>query len=67
MISGDEGSSVSARSENDPSGRVETYGPIRFRRYVKDDGRALILYMDEGSAQDTPAQDIPAQDGPANE
>jgi hypothetical protein len=91
---GSEGSSVSARSGNDPSGRVEThgpaaackekeaygpmaareeadspmaareeaYGPIGFRRYAKDDGRALILYThrrptDGGSANEGSARE----------
>lgn len=27
-----------------PSPGEETYGPVTLRRYVKDDGRALILY-----------------------
>jgi hypothetical protein len=50
MAPPDEGSSVSARSGNDPSERAETYGPIRFRRHVKGDGRALILYTHGGGA-----------------
>jgi hypothetical protein len=53
----DEGSSVSARSENDPVELEEAYGPIRFRRYVKDDGRVLILYT----------HGEPTDRGPANE
>jgi hypothetical protein len=43
------------------AGHEEVYGPIRFRRYVKGDGRALILYTHGG-----PAQDAGAQDGPAH-
>jgi hypothetical protein len=50
-----EDSSISARSGNDPVEREEDYGPIRFRRYVKGDGRALILYTRGESAQDRPA------------
>jgi hypothetical protein len=67
MISRDEGSSVAARSGNDPSERVkshgptaapeEVYGPIRLRRYAKGDGRALILYT----------HGAPADGGPAHE
>jgi hypothetical protein len=44
MVSPDEGSSVSARSGNGPSESIEIYGPIGLKRYVKGDGRALILY-----------------------
>jgi hypothetical protein len=25
-------------------GKRETYGPLQVKRYLKDDGRALILY-----------------------
>jgi len=39
-----EDSSFSAASGDDPREREEAYGPIRLRRYVKDDGRALVLY-----------------------
>jgi hypothetical protein len=48
----DEGSSVSARSGSDPAKREEAYGPLRFRRYVKSDGRALILYTRERPSGD---------------
>jgi hypothetical protein len=53
----DESSSLSASSGNDPVEPEEAYGPIRFRRYVKGDGRALILYTqgrftDGGSANE---------------
>ena len=34
----------------DPTEREQSYGPIGFRRYVKDDGRALILYTHGGPA-----------------
>jgi hypothetical protein len=42
---------------NDPVEPEQAYGPIRFRRYVKDDGRVLILYV----------QGEPTDRGPANE
>jgi hypothetical protein len=44
MASPDEGSPLSARSEVQPVEPEEAYGPLTFRRYVKDDGRALALY-----------------------
>jgi hypothetical protein len=60
----DEGSALSASSGNDPSsGRAEAYGPIELRRYVKSDGRVLILYTHGGSAQ----EDGPVQGGSASE
>jgi len=62
-----EHASLSARSGNDPFERVETYGPmaareeacgpIELRRYVKGDGRALILYTRGSPTQDGPMQD----------
>jgi hypothetical protein len=61
MASPDESTSLSARSGNDPVEPEEAYGPLGFRRYVKDDGRALILYTHGG-----PTQDAAAQDGPAH-
>ncbi len=72
MVSPDEGSSLSASSGNDPpehdlAEREETYGPLRFRRYVKGDGRALILYTQGESAQGSLAQGSLAQDSPAQE
>lgn len=65
-----EHASLAARSGNDPATHEETYGPIRLRRYLKEDGRTLILYTrgkltQDGLAQDRPTQDGPAQDGPA--
>jgi hypothetical protein len=57
----DEGTSFFASSGNDPVEPEEVYGPLRFRRYVKGDGRALILYTHVG-----PTQDAAAQDGPAH-
>ena len=61
--------SLAAHSGNDPATHEETYGPIRLRRYVKEDGRTLILYARGELAQDGPAQGRPAlgvstQDGP---
>ena len=62
MDSPDDSSYVSASSGNDPSSdRAEVYGPIGFRRYVKDDGRALIIYTqgrstDGGSAHEGSAR-----------
>ena len=53
--------SLSASSENDPVEPEQAYGPLRFRRYLKGDGRTLILYTHGG-----PAQDAAAQDGPAH-
>jgi hypothetical protein len=73
MVPPDEDPSLSASSGNDPdatgeahsateaSGATEeAYGPIGFRRYAKDDGRALILYTRGGPAQDGAVQDGPA-------
>jgi len=57
MASPDEGTSFSARSENDPVEPEEAYGPLRFRRYMKGDGRTLILYT----------QGRPTDGGSANE
>ena len=60
----DEGSSVSARFGNDPAEparaaeaaeAAEAYGPILLRRYVKGDGRALILYTHGEPAGGGPA------------
>jgi hypothetical protein len=45
MASPDEGSPLSARSEVQSVEPEEAYGPHTFRRYVKDDGRALALYV----------------------
>jgi hypothetical protein len=58
----DEDASLSASSGNDPVEPEEAYGPIRFRRYVKGDGRALILYTqgrstDGGSANEGSARE----------
>jgi hypothetical protein len=36
------------------AGELEHTGPIAIERYVKDDGRALILYSDERRAEDPP-------------
>ena len=33
---------------------LEHTGPVAFKRYVKDDGRALILYFDERRSEDAP-------------
>jgi hypothetical protein len=64
------------KGADDPSaGREETYGPIGFRRYVKSDGRALILFTHEGFAHAGPAEgsahagpaDGSVQGGPAGE
>jgi hypothetical protein len=55
----DEDASLFASSGNDPVEPEEAYGPLRFRRYVKGDGRTLILYTQGG-----PTQDAAAQDGP---
>ncbi len=33
---------------------LEHTGPVAIERYVKDDGRALILYSDERRAEDPP-------------
>jgi hypothetical protein len=60
MAPPDEGTSLSASSGNDPV-ELEVYGPIGFRRYVKGDGRGLILYTHGGPAQDTAAQEGPAR------
>jgi hypothetical protein len=60
MTSPDEGPSLSASSGDDPVEPEEAYGPIRLRRYVKGDGRALILYTHGGPAQGGAAQDGPA-------
>jgi hypothetical protein len=67
MDSQDVGPSLSASSgndlpEHDLAEREETYGPLRFRRYAKGDGRGLILYTHGGSAQDSPAQDGPVHE-----
>jgi hypothetical protein len=37
-----------------PAGEREHTGPVALERYVKDDGRALILYFDERRAEDPP-------------
>jgi hypothetical protein len=34
----------------------EHSGPVAIERYVKDDGRALILYFDERRTEDPPRQ-----------
>jgi hypothetical protein len=57
MISTEDGSSVPARSGNDPAPHEEAYGPVRFRRYVKSDGRALILYTHGDVAHEGPAHE----------
>ncbi|MGH2902761.1 MAG: hypothetical protein ACRDK7_04150 [Solirubrobacteraceae bacterium] len=36
-------------------GREEAYGPLVLRRYLKGDGRGLILYTHEDSAHAEPA------------
>jgi hypothetical protein len=59
MVSPAEGSPLSARSGNDPSESIEIYGPIELKRYVKGDGRALILYTHGESTQDVLARDGP--------
>ncbi|HEY3865753.1 MAG TPA: hypothetical protein VGL54_06680 [Solirubrobacteraceae bacterium] len=43
---GDRGAAEAATGE-----REQTYGPIGFQRYVKGDGRALILFTNRGSAR----------------
>jgi hypothetical protein len=58
----DEGSSVSARSGNDPAAREQAYGPIRFRRYVKGDGRTLILYTHGGLTDGGPVHEGPPRE-----
>ena len=62
MASPDEGSPLSARSEVqsvEPEEAYgppeEAYGPLTFRRYVKDDGRALALYGRGASPETTGA------------
>jgi hypothetical protein len=50
--SGERGAAEDAVGE-----REQTYGPIRFRRYVKGDGRALILYTHEVPAHGEPADE----------
>jgi hypothetical protein len=77
MVTPDEGPVLSASSGNDPGGPKEAdgpteeahsppeetcYGPIGFRRYAKDDGRALILFTWEESPQAGPVQDRPARE-----
>jgi hypothetical protein len=55
MDSRGEGPFLSASSGNDPAAApAEAYGPIELRRYVKSDGRALILYTDDDPTQDRP-------------
>jgi hypothetical protein len=54
--------SFSASSGNDPVQPEEAYGPLRFRRYSKGDGRTLILYTqgrptDGGSANEGSARE----------
>ena len=53
--------SLSASSGNDPVEPEQAYGPLRFRSYLKGDGRTLILYTqavstDRGSANEGPAR-----------
>ncbi|HEY5342307.1 MAG TPA: hypothetical protein VIJ66_01420 [Solirubrobacteraceae bacterium] len=55
--SGGRGAADDARGE-----REETYGPLGFRRYVKGDGRALILYT-----HGEPTDGGPVDEGPAHE
>ncbi len=55
-------SPFSARSEIGPPEREQIYGPLRFSRFVKGDGRALTIYT-HGACE----QDGPVQDGPASE
>ena len=62
MAPPDEGTSLSASSGNDPVEPEQAYGPIGFRRYVKGDGRTLILYThgrptDGGSANEGPVRE----------
>jgi hypothetical protein len=38
------------------AGELEHTGPVIFRRYVKDDGRALILYCEQRRAEDPPPE-----------
>jgi len=39
-----------------PADEREHSGPVAIERYVKDDGRALILYFDERRTEDPPRQ-----------
>jgi hypothetical protein len=38
------------------AGELEHTGPVTFKRYVKDDGRALILYCEQRRAEDPPRE-----------
>ncbi len=44
MVPSDENPPLSASGSRDEPEGEEVYGPLRFRRHVKGDGRALILY-----------------------
>jgi len=57
-----EDSSISARPGNDPVEREQAYGPIRFRRYVKGDGRTLILYTHGGLIDGGPVHEGPPRE-----
>jgi hypothetical protein len=68
MDSRGEGLFLSASSGNDSDAApAEAYGPIELRRYVKGDGRALILYTDGGLADDDPAREGTTRDDSAHE
>ena len=68
MDSRGEGLLLSASSGNDPAAApAEAYGPIELRRYVKSDGRALILFTDDGLERDDPADAGAADDGPTQD
>ena len=62
MVPLPEDSSFSAASGNDPREREEAYGPIRFRRYVKGDGRTLILYTHGGLTDGGPVHEGPPRE-----
>jgi hypothetical protein len=47
-------SASSARRTRADEREVEHTGPVAIERYVKDDGRALILYSYERRAEDPP-------------
>jgi hypothetical protein len=43
-------------SDGPPADQREHTGPVTFKRYVKDDGRALILYCEQRRAEDPPRE-----------
>ncbi|HTC71858.1 MAG TPA: hypothetical protein VK655_03150 [Solirubrobacteraceae bacterium] len=51
---GEEPLATSAGSEPPEEREREHTGPVAIERYLKDDGRALILYSDERRAEDPP-------------